>query len=164
MQHSLLSIGPKVWSEGHVLCARTDLITIFTRLGIYWISFRADIPARTFHVTRHYLAFSSTRSLPFDRVRRIIYNYHDTFGFLGWLGAARDSRDHYRIGLETWDDEEIMLFDWVGEGEFRNDSIWPDFVYWKEFAFDMTGTQKKESLLFYDALCAMIKPKGVQRS
>ncbi|MBI1292451.1 hypothetical protein GC173_14625 [bacterium] len=161
IQVRFLSISPKVWREGPILHARTNMFVILCRLGLRWTSFRADTQRRVFEVTRHNLwFFPSTRTISFDHVREILYRYEDPFSFMQWIDHARDSVDCYTIGLRLYDESELQLFSWTGEGAFANESLYHDLFYWQEFLFDFEGTQKKESLGFYELLTAMIRPRG----
>lgn len=65
---------------------------------------------------------------------------------------ARNSLDCYTVAVELNNYHQVDLFWWYGEGEFQNESILPDWVYWKQFAFDTKGAQKRESLQFYEML------------
>ena len=59
-------------------------------------------------------------------------------------------------GLRFFDDREVGLFSFFGDGAFVNDGPFPDWCYWSEFAFDMMGAQGKQSRLFVDLLSKML--------
>ena len=75
----------------------------------------------------------------------------------GWaLAGGNDSFDWFTVGLRLADDSELQLFNFIGDGTFSNNGPFPDWLYWDEFAFDLSGSQEKESRVFVDLLCKMI--------
>ncbi len=49
------------------------------------------------------------------------------------------------------------MFNFSGEGTFANHGPWPDWIYWDEFAFDLSGSQESESRTFVDLLSKMLR-------
>ncbi|MHB1037535.1 MAG: hypothetical protein ACYC35_26005 [Pirellulales bacterium] len=69
---------------------------------------------------------------------------------------AHDGLDLFTVGLRLHDDREVPLFRFFGDGEFTNEGIYPDWCYWRDYLFDLSGAQQKESRLFVDLLSKMI--------
>jgi hypothetical protein len=93
------------------------------------------------------------RVILFGEVAGIGYGYEEwSWGF--W---ARDPVDRFVVSLKLKWGEEVRLFDFVGDGTFTNDGPLPDWTYWKEYAFDMTGTQEQESRMFAKVLGSVLK-------
>lgn len=64
--------------------------------------------------------------------------------------------DLVSVGLRLNTREEVHLFSFVGEGSFVNEGIFPDWLHWNEYLFDMKGTQERESRAFVELLCRML--------
>ncbi|MEQ8821251.1 MAG: hypothetical protein RLY93_13505 [Sumerlaeia bacterium] len=159
---SLFSVGPKVWKENHCLCARTSLPFAMMTGGLAWKSMVADPHSRTVTVRHQDLWLIPHKwVVPFHDINEIMYTYKDARPMAGW--GAGDAIDSYSVGLKLQNADVIHLFRWIGEGEFDNSSYLPDWFYWKDFYFDVTGTQQKESLVFFELLKAMIFPRTDDR-
>ncbi len=150
-----LSLGPKVWKEGHALHARSSVVSIVLTLG-FWSKWLHVCPDQREVIFTHRIFWFIpwTRRFPFNEINDITYTYSNLFPYFEY--SAHDSLDKYTINLELTNWSRVVLFHWIGEGEFSNESYWPDWVYWKEFMFDMTGTQKKESLFFFEIIRTII--------
>ncbi|MCB2153871.1 hypothetical protein KQI84_03225 [bacterium] len=160
LQIPFLSTGPKVTVENNVLVARTSTIFSIISLGLCLKSLRADPQRRVVTFRRVFFwVFAKTREIPFDQVKEVHYRYENMHPFASFTAA--DSIDCYTVILEFHNRDEVTLFRWMGEGEFSNESLWPDWMYWEEILLDVEGTQKKESLAFFEALRGMIIPKGL---
>jgi hypothetical protein len=55
----------------------------------------------------------------------------------------------------------LHLFNFIGDGTFSNNGPFPNWLYWDEFAFDLSGSQEKESRVFVDLLSKMVGVKIV---
>jgi hypothetical protein len=51
----------------------------------------------------------------------------------------------------------VHLFSFFGDGTFTKDSPLPDWCYWDDFLFDVSGTQEQESRAFAEVLSKMVK-------
>jgi hypothetical protein len=62
------------------------------------------------------------------------------------------------VGLRLVTGEEIVLFRFFGEGDFVNDSIFPDWMYSSDIliANATRGAQETDSLRFAEIVAAMI--------
>ena len=91
-----------------------------------------------------------SRVILFDEVAAFGYGYEEwSWSTTLW---ARDPVDRFVVGLKLKWGEEVGLFWFVGDGTFTNEGPLPDWVYWKEIAFDVSGTQEQESRMFARAL------------
>ncbi len=50
---------------------------------------------------------------------------------------------------------DVHLFSFYGEGEFENVGPLPDWLYWQEYLFDLSGTQTQESRAYVELLSRM---------
>lgn len=154
-----LSIGPKVTVRDGVLKARSSIPGALLSLGTSLKWFEADINTRTIKFTNLVLfvvPFKST--VAFDDVREVTFKYSNLTPFADIRAA--DATDLYSVGIKKRDRSEILLFRWMGAGEFGNETILPDIMYWDDVLFDVKGNQKERALVFYEALKKMIQPDG----
>jgi hypothetical protein len=103
---------------------------------------------------RYFWAFPRCRRLRFRAVEAVTYGYLD-WSPGAWLSWSHDSVDLFAVGLRLRGDEEVHLFYFFGDGTFSNDGPWPDWLYWEDYLFDMSGTQERESKAFVDLLSKM---------
>ncbi len=157
---SFLSTGPNIAKIDSKLVANTSLFFTAITLGSCIKSFEADPQARMITYSIRFLwLFKRTWRIPFDDVHEFHYRYSNLMPLSSI--SAEDSIDSYSVVIETKDHDEIILFRWIGQGEFENNTYLPDWMYWEERMFDLTGTQKSESLGFFELLKAMVFPKGM---
>ena len=65
----------------------------------------------------------------------------------------KQGKECYSVGLRLLNDDEFHLFNFVGEGTFSNaGSLLPDWLYWEEFPFSLSGSQASESRAFVELL------------
>ena len=74
----------------------------------------------------------------------------------GGCRRVHDSVDLFSVGLRLLSGEELHLFYFYGDGTFSNDGPWPDWLYWEDYVYDMSGTQERESRAYVDLLAKMI--------
>lgn len=151
----LLNVRPKVSKEGDVLVARSGWKSHLFSLGFGGRTVRVEPKQRAIKVrTRRFWGFTTSKRIDFDWVEAVLYGYHDASVGL----YAYQANDLFTVGLQLKNGEEITLFRFFGEGDFLNNSIWPDWMYWSDIlvAQYSRGTQESESLLFADLLSRMI--------
>ena len=99
--------------------------------------------------------FRKEHKIPFAQIDAVTYGYEDASPDQ-ILSFAHDSFDWFTVGLRMKDRSEIRLFNFVGEGSFINDGPLPDWMYWDQSLFDVSGSQQKESRVFVDLLSKII--------
>jgi hypothetical protein len=104
---------------------------------------------------RRFWFWRRRRVIPFDRIKSVTYRYADSSVRPFW-GTAGSTFDIYTVGLRLHDFSDVHLFSFFGEGEFENRSIWPDWFYWQEAIFGVSGTQARESRAYAEVLMRMI--------
>ncbi len=131
-------------------------------LGMLFRRVTVDPRLQTLTVDSRYAwLFARRRKIPFAKIAAITYGYSNLSpdSYVSW---GHDSFDSFTVGLRLkTPDQEIHLFNFVGEGTFSNDGPLPDWMYWQEFTYDWTGSQEKESRLFVDVLSTMVGVKVV---
>jgi hypothetical protein len=145
MPTRLLSITPRIVGDARGITAMTARMAQLLMLCARFRRVRIDMSERKVTMEdRSWWFRKQARVILFDEVAAVGYGYEEW----SWSWGARDPIDRFVVGLKLKWGEEVRLFCFVGDGTFRNDGIFPDWVYWKEIAFDLQGTQEQESRMF----------------
>jgi hypothetical protein len=121
---------PTVKCEGALLIIESGWRTAFWTFGAR--KRRASIDRKNEIIRiqdRRFWFFVDRQVISFDRIQEIIYNYGDMLDS-NWV--SHSSEDLYRVGLWLKDGKSIILFRFYGEGEFINNSIFPDWMMMDE--------------------------------
>ncbi len=104
---------------------------------------------------RRFWAFTNRQVISFDRIQEIIYNYSDALES-DWV--SHDAEDIFRVGLWLKDGKDIILFRFYGQGEFVNNSIFPDWMMIDEIIPGqvVTHNMDSESLSIADVLSKIV--------
>jgi hypothetical protein len=128
----------------------------FLTLGLMFRRIVVDTETQTVAIHRRYgWLFGGTRTIRFRDIQAVTYGYDD-WSLGARLSYTYKSMDVYVVGLRLYDDREIRVFHFFGEGVFANNGPFPDWWYWSEYVFDLTGTQQRESRRFVELLSRMI--------
>lgn len=157
----LLAVCPRIRKDAGRVVASTAwrvrvllLETIYRRLEV-------DPTTKTLFIRTRYLwLIRLKRVITFAEVEAVTYGYEDmTIG--SYISFAHDSQDWFTVGLRLKDDSEMHLFNFIGDGTFSNHGPFPDWLYWDEIMFDISGSQEKESRVFVELLSRLIGVKVV---
>lgn len=160
---SVLSIGPRVRIENNRLVASTGWSFLIPTLGLWRKHLVVDPAARELDFTFSFFwLFWLRYRIPFHDVKEVIYRYDNIAPFHSF--TATDALDCFKVGVVTNDRDEYIFFRWIGEGEFGNNSLWPDWCYWDQYMIDFKGTQDKESMVFFELLRGTIFPSRARPS
>jgi hypothetical protein len=147
---------PVIKREGTLLIIRSGWRTALLTLGARDRRVTIDPANRIIRVRdRRFWAFIGRQVLEFGQIGEIVYAYSDLFGN-DWV--SHDSEDLFRVGLWLNDNRDITLFRFFGQGEFVNNTIWPDWMMWSEnlrtqiFPHDM----ESQALAVAELLAAMV--------
>ena len=155
-----LSLGPRISKRDRRLTLSTGWGLRMMTLGLWYRRVVMDVEQQVFTFHARYLwLFSRTKRIPFASVAAVTYGYSDWSpgAYLSW---AHDSLDVFSVGLRLHGEQELGLFDFVGDGTFANDGPWPDWVYWSDYLCDVCGTQERESKALVDLLCHILKVRS----
>lgn len=134
------------------------------RIGLLDAVYRRVIvepSARKLTIAGRYLwLIHRKREIPFNKIQAVTYGYDD-MAMGSSFSYSHDSSDWFTVGLRLVDDSEMHLFYFIGEGTFNNNGPLPDWMYWSDFAFDVSGSQEQESRVFVDLLSKIIGVKVV---
>lgn len=151
-----LSTGPRICKEGERIIASTGYVTRLLSFGTMFREVTVDTKMKKVRIrNRKFWFWDSTRTVGFDKIKHVTYGYRDES-----LGAmfswSHDTIDSFLVGLRFINDTEMHLFTFAGEGTFTNHGPLPDWLYWEEYATDLSGAQEVESRMFIDLLSEII--------
>ena len=147
---------PTVKREGVFLVIESDWRTAMLTLGGRKRRVTVDPQNKIIRIQdRRFWAFTNCQVIAFDRVQEIIYSYNDMLES-GWI--SHNSEDLFRVGLWLHDNRSVILFRFYGQGEFVNNSIWPDWMRWEDILPGqiVRHDMDSEALAVADLLSAMV--------
>jgi len=152
----LFSLCPRIRKNGGRVIATSAWRSQILSLGSSFREVIVDPKRKAIRIRSRWLwFFRKTESIRFSKIEAVTYGYEDQAINLSMYNA-HDALDCFSVGLRLYNDREIRLFKFFGEGSFVNDSIFPDWMYWEEYAFDINGSQEAESRVFVDLLAKLI--------
>ena len=151
-----LSICPRVRKSKGRLIATTAWRVRILSLGLSFCKVTFDPKTQEITIRRRrFWLFNRRRRIKFSAVQAVTYGYQDWAIDSAWSWAW-DTVDVYSVGLRLRGGEEMRLFYFYGDGTFVNEGPLPDWFYWPEYVFDLSGTQTRESRAFVEILNKMI--------
>ena len=152
----LLSICPRLSKVRGRLVASTAWRLLIPTLGLVYRQVTVDPKKEEISVYgRYFWILPRRRHIRFRAIEAIAYGYQDWAVDASWTWA-HDSMDFFSVGLRLHGGDEVHLFYFYGDGTFANDGPWPDWPYWNDYLFDLSGTQERESKAFVELLSKMI--------
>ncbi len=83
-------------------------------------------------VDRRFWLFRSTRRVEFEWIARVLVDDYD-WGFGTWA-SGYTQQDLLLVGLALKNNDTVTLFRYYCQGDFVNDSFYPDWMMWDEIA------------------------------
>jgi hypothetical protein len=152
----ILSVCPRVRKRKGKLVATTAWRLRVLTLGWLYRKVVVDPKRKELIIScRYFWLFHRRRRLRFGGVEAVTYGYQDWAAGASWRWA-HDSVDLFSVGLRLYGGQDLHLFYFYGDGTFTNDGPLPDWLYWDDYLFDISGTQEKESRAFVELLAKMI--------
>ncbi len=155
----LLAICPKIKEYDTRLIAGTSFRAWLLMLTMLYRRVIVDAERKEVIILRRlFWIFNKTRTIPFDQIQEIAYNYED-WGPYTSLGFTGSSKDCFSVKLRLLNDEEVPLFNFVGEGSFKTGLLNPLLsLRWiiMKITFAFCGRQEELSLNFVDRLEKLI--------
>lgn len=151
-----LAPRPSIRKVGNRLVVSSTWRTSLLSFGAVSRNVTLDAQDRLMRVTsRTCWAFTNVRWIKFQDVSEVVYDYRDLFSS-DWI--SHTEQDLYTVGLWLKSNEVVPLFKFYGEGDYINNSIWPDWMRWDDFlAAEITrGTQDSDSRRLADVLSGLI--------
>jgi hypothetical protein len=157
------TISPKIKDYGNKLIAKTPFIAWLLMLTMLYRRVIVDAQRKQVIIERRVFWFYKTaRSIPFDSIHEISYNYEDwgPFTSLGFTGGTKDC---FSVKLRLLGDEEVHLFNFIGEGVYLSGAPHP-FIslrwFFAKIIFAFCGSQEELSQQFVDRLEDLIGVKA----
>ncbi len=147
---------PNIRREGAFLIIRSGWRTALLTLGGRYRKVIVDPASQIVRIRdRYFWLFIKTRVITFDRVHEVTYTYSDMFSS-DWF--SHDAQDLFKVGLWLKDGSQTVFFRFYGQGEFVNNSIWPDWMMWDEILPGQIVQHKMDSdaLALAELLSTMI--------
>lgn len=117
VKSSVLTLGPRVWSQGGRIYIRTNRALQVLALGSYARTVVVDPEMRRVEVdVRHLWAWSRRRLIPFARIDHIDYRYGGLPTAFGLFHGVTDRVERFLIELVLDDDERVPVASFRGEG------------------------------------------------
>jgi hypothetical protein len=151
----LFAFWPRISKEGDTLVAKTCWRSHLCSLGCASRKVTVDPRQKIVRIQYRRFWFAKTsRRIQFDWVSDVLYSYHEVAPDWG----AHTESDLFSVGLQLKSGETVTLFRFYGAGDFVNNTVWPDWMYWDDFLLSpyMKGNQESESLLYADLVSRMI--------
>lgn len=121
---------PVIKREGTLLILRSGWRTAFLTLASRNRRVSVDPVNKIIRMRDRVLWLIVRRQvIEFGQVSEIVYEYSDLFDS-SWF--SHDSEDLFKVGLWLKDDRVVTLFRFFGQGEFINNSVWPDWMMWSD--------------------------------
>jgi hypothetical protein len=125
-----LAPRPVISRRSNFLVVRSGWRTALFTLGGRYRKVIVDPMSQIVRIKdRYFWLIIKTRVITFDRVHEVVYAYTDMLSS-DWF--SHDAQDLFKVGLWLQDSKQIILFRFYGQGEFVNNSIWPDWMMWDE--------------------------------
>jgi hypothetical protein len=117
---------PVVERNGSLIVVRSTWRTTLLTLGAVSRKVVIDPHSKIVRMSsRIFWAFDRKRVIPFDRIYEVFYTYTD-------LAAnsmiSHNEQDLFCVGVKLKDGAVVTFFRFFGEGEFVNESLWPDWM------------------------------------
>ncbi len=152
----LFSLCPRIRKDEDRLVASTPWRLRLLTLGTFFRQVIVDPDRKEVIIRRRYFwLFPRERRIPFEAVRGVTYGYQDVTPGASWFWA-HDSTDLFRVGLKLDRLDEVHLLSFFGDGTFTNDGPLPDWFYWENYLFDLSGIQERESRAYAELLSKML--------
>jgi len=151
-----LAPRPVIRREGVLLVVESGWRTSMLTLGGRKRRVSVDPTNRIIRIQdRSFWAFTKNQVITFDRIQEIIYSYNDMLES-DWV--SHDAEDLFKVGLWLQDGKSIILFRFFGQGEFVNNSIWPDWMMWDDILPGkiVQHDMDSEALALADLLSGMV--------
>lgn len=155
----LLQMRPKIRRVGDALVASTATKWAILMLGTKLRTVTVDPRQRAIRiVARYFWLLKGVRRVPFDAVRRVVYDYRDINPLQHLPLAVYQELDLFTVSVDLRDGERVVLCRFFGLGDFVNEHILPDWVFWDEqlAAALSQGDQEDESRAYASSVAAII--------
>ena len=150
----LLTLAPRVWSEGTRLHIRNNLLLRCLTLFGHVHTVVVDARQECVEVRRRWLwLLVRERRIPFERIAYVDYSFHSLITSCTGGMRAADQLESFRISLVLDDDSWITVCSYRGEGTAMTG--WRG-VFFGDSAIDSGGNQEAASRRLVDTLTGLL--------
>ena len=140
------------------LVAHTALpFSIFT-LGLRYRIVTVDPASKVIRIfTRSAWLFTKAKLLPFSSIQWLIYEYRDV-NPVSNIATTHQEQDLFIISVIQKNGKQTVLARFYGQGDFSNNWIFPDWIYWEEIGIARltAGNQEDESRMYASTVATII--------
>jgi hypothetical protein len=152
----VLALCPRLSRRKGRLIATTAWRLRVLTVGALYRQVIVDLKERAVIVRRRYFwFFKRAWRIRFDHIKAIGYGYSGVADSDWYGGWTRKPADNFTVQLKLLGGGDVHLFSFYGDGAFENVGPLPDWFYWQEYLFDLSGTQTQESRAFVELLSRM---------
>lgn len=150
----LLTLAPRVWSEGTRLHIRNNLLLRCLTLFGHVHTVVVDTRRKHVEVRRRWLWLHvRERRIPFERIAYVDYSFHSLITACTGHMQTADQVESFRIALVLDDDTRITVCHYRGEGTAMTG--WGGVLF-GDRVFDSGGNQEAASRRLVDILTGML--------
>ncbi len=155
----LLNVRPKIRKERGCLIAHSAwLFCIFT-LGMRYRRVTVDPNQRIIRIyARSLWFFKKVTIVGFDSIQWLVYEYKDVSPLGGIPTTTYQEQDLFIVSVVKKNRQQVILARFYGQGDFANNTIFPDWFYWEEIGLSRLsqGNQEDESRMYASTVAAII--------
>ena len=155
----IFNLRPRLYRTQDALVAVTSTRFAILTFGLKLRKVMIDSHQQAIRIfSRSCWFFTRVRRVPFDRVKEVLYEYHDVSPGSGIAGVSYTETDLFVVSVRLKDRKIVLLAKFFGRGSFVNNSIMPDWLYFVENvrAGLSSGDQEEESRAFASSVAAII--------
>lgn len=157
----LLNVRPRIRKIQGALVADTAPHIAVLTLGLKLRRVMIDPKQKAIRMFARYGWFvPRIRHIPFDAITCVLYTYNELNNQLNPLSGwqAYQQQDMFVVRVRLKNGEEPILCRFYGQGDFVNNSILPDWLYWEDqMASNLTrGSQEDESRAYATTVANLI--------
>lgn len=151
----LFNVRPRIRKVGETLVADTAPHIAVLTLGLCLRKVVVDPHQQAVRIHARYAwLIPVVRYVPFHAITGIVYDYKDW----SFPWGTYQSRDLFSVIIQTQQRDSIVLCRFFGAGEWNNNTIFPDWLYWDEqLAAGLSqGDQESESRAYAELVSKLV--------
>lgn len=155
----LFNVRPRIRLVNGAIVATTAPHIAVLSLGLKLRKVMVDPNHRAIRIFARYAwFFTKVKRIPFEDVKYVLYKYVDASPLGGLPNTTYQEQDLFVVGVRLRNRKEHTLVRFYGQGDFANNSIMPDWVYFDQIGMSRLsqGSQEDESRLYATSVANMI--------
>lgn len=150
-----MSVCPKVAVDENRVVASSSLLWRLLTFGLHKRTVIADAETQSLIIDRRLAWFFHRKHIvAFSQIVAVTYGYEESHALSMF---SRNEVDHYFTGVRLASSEEVRLFSFVGEGEYKSNGQWTDWESIENAVFgNSIGGQEGAARNFVRAVSKLI--------